>query len=324
MKYYFILNPNSQTGKGRLIWKKQLLPCLKASKSHWKAFYTRYPGHCTQIVSQLTSTGSEPVTIVILGGDGTLNEAVNGIKHFENVTLGYIPTGSSNDFARGMKQNSDPLETLHNILQNKHELWLDYGVVQAPGKAPQRFIVSSGIGFDAYVTDEALTSPIKNVLNAIHMGKLTYALIALKKLVTISLQPVVDAKHFRMCQIHPGRTRSRRRRQNHFHSIFIQLIHHHIQPFKGIHPLRRFQRFPRENGQGYTVHSGQLHQAHIFLNNLRMIQPLIRIIVRPMYHMRKIRNGRFAFLHHQIVYLPNKFLDNVQIYVSISYFWLLQ
>lgn len=191
MKYYFILNPNSQTGKGRLIWKKQLQPCLKASKSHWKAFYTRYPGHCTQIVSQLTSTGSEPVTIVILGGDGTLNEAVNGIKHFENVTLGYIPTGSSNDFARGMKQNSDPLETLHNILQNKHELWLDYGVVQAPGKAPQRFIVSSGIGFDAYVTDEALTSPIKNVLNAIHMGKLTYALIALKKLVTISLQPVV-------------------------------------------------------------------------------------------------------------------------------------
>ncbi|HIQ99421.1 MAG TPA: diacylglycerol kinase family lipid kinase [Candidatus Scybalocola faecavium] len=190
MKYYFILNPHSQTGKGRLIWKNQLLPCLKASHSHWKVFYTRYEGHCTQIVRQLTRSPSRPLTIVILGGDGTLNEAINGIEQFNNVTLGYIPTGSSNDFARGMKLTSDPLQTLHNILRQEHQVWLDYGEVQAPGKAPKRFIVSSGIGFDAYVTDEALTSPIKNVLNTVHLGKLTYALIALKKLITISLQPV--------------------------------------------------------------------------------------------------------------------------------------
>ena len=40
MKYYFIVNPHSKTGKGRLIWKKQLKPCLLAAREHWKVFYT--------------------------------------------------------------------------------------------------------------------------------------------------------------------------------------------------------------------------------------------------------------------------------------------
>ena len=34
---------------------------------------------------------------VVLGGDGTLNEVLSGIKSLEKVTLGYIPIGSSND-----------------------------------------------------------------------------------------------------------------------------------------------------------------------------------------------------------------------------------
>ena len=114
------------------------------------------------------------------------------------MSLGYIPLGSSNDFSRGMEQKgADPAQTLHNILRKKHEVWLDYGVVKAPGTKEQRFIVSSGIGFDAYVTDDALHSPIKNVLNAFHLGKLTYAVISLKQLFRIRLQKAsitVDGK----------------------------------------------------------------------------------------------------------------------------------
>ena len=188
MKYYFIVNPHSKTGKGRLIWQKQLRPFLESSRKHWKVFYTRYSGHCTQIVRQLTKNPSSPITLVILGGDGTLNEALNGIEAFDKVTLSYIPTGSSNDFARGMHIKGKPLDILHNILYKKHDYYLDFGVVKAPGKQPKRFIVSSGIGFDAYVTDEALHSPIKNVLNAVRLGKLTYALIAIQQIIRIPLQ----------------------------------------------------------------------------------------------------------------------------------------
>ncbi len=190
MKYYFIVNPHAQTGSGKRIWQQQLRPYLQSSRSRWKLFYTRYAGHCTQIVRQLTNAPKEPVTLIILGGDGTLNEALCGIIDFQNVTLGYIPAGSSNDFARGIRLKGTPVEMLDNILKKKHETWLDFGVVQAPGKQPKRFIVSSGIGFDAYVTDEALHSPLKKVLNAVHLGKLTYALIALGQLIKIPLQTV--------------------------------------------------------------------------------------------------------------------------------------
>ena len=190
MDYYFIVNPRAQTGKGRQIWKKQILPGLQASKERWKVFFTHYSGHCTQIVRQLTSRPKGNITIVILGGDGTLNEALNGIVNFDLVTLGYIPAGSSNDFARGMKLHGTPARQLQNILRRRHEYCLDFGVVKAPGKKEQRFIVSSGVGFDAYVTDEALHSRIKNVLNAVHLGKLTYALIAIGQLIKLPLQTV--------------------------------------------------------------------------------------------------------------------------------------
>ena len=45
--------------------------------------------------------------LIVLGGDGTLNEAIQGMQHFEQVRLGYIPTGSSNDLARDLKIGHD-------------------------------------------------------------------------------------------------------------------------------------------------------------------------------------------------------------------------
>ena len=53
---------------------------------------------------------------VVLGGDGTLNEVLSGIKSLEKVTLGYIPIGSCNDFAIGTGIPGDPFEALDTIL----------------------------------------------------------------------------------------------------------------------------------------------------------------------------------------------------------------
>lgn len=188
---YFIINPRSQTGKGKRIWTQEIKPWLEEHQYRYKAFLTHYSGHCTQIVRQLCEYAKKPLTLIILGGDGTLNEAVNGLYNTEQVTLAYIPTGSSNDFARAyLPRRCAPVERLKSILDEKHEAWLDCGVVKAPGKKPKRFIVSSGIGYDAYITDEALHSKIKNVLNFIHLGKLTYMLIAIDKLLRIQPQTV--------------------------------------------------------------------------------------------------------------------------------------
>lgn len=44
-----------------------------------------------------------PVTLIAVGGDGTIQEVLSGVHDLSCITFGYIPTGSGNDFCRGMK-----------------------------------------------------------------------------------------------------------------------------------------------------------------------------------------------------------------------------
>ena len=119
--------------------------------------------------------------IVVLGGDGTVNEVINGIRIPEKVTLGYIPIGSSNDFARGLNIPKDPMEALNIILDPRNIIHMDLGVLTAAGRQ-RRFAVSAGIGFDAAVCHEVCVSRWKVLLNRIGLGKLSYAVVALDRL----------------------------------------------------------------------------------------------------------------------------------------------
>lgn len=52
----------------------------------------------------------------MVGGDGTANEVINGMTHFEKVRFGVIPTGSGNDLARGLGITGTPTEVIGHIL----------------------------------------------------------------------------------------------------------------------------------------------------------------------------------------------------------------
>ncbi|MCD7729635.1 MAG: YegS/Rv2252/BmrU family lipid kinase [Clostridia bacterium] len=67
---------------------------------------TYHKGHAREIAEELTSSG-EDCTIVVMGGDGTLHEVLNGIKDFEHCCLGLIPAGTGNDFAAAAKIPED-------------------------------------------------------------------------------------------------------------------------------------------------------------------------------------------------------------------------
>ena len=61
---------------------------------------TLYRGHATELASAAVAEGYDRV--LCCGGDGTLNEVLNGLMHIppeKRPTLGYIPAGSTNDFA---------------------------------------------------------------------------------------------------------------------------------------------------------------------------------------------------------------------------------
>ena len=177
--YYFIINPNSSSGKGLLIWKSTE-PVLKERNVDYHPFFTKDRESTAHLVKRLC-TEKAPATIVAVGGDGTVNDVLNGLSNFENITFGYIPSGSGNDLARGLHLETDPEKALERILSPTRTESLRIGSVSAPAFS-RRFLVSSGLGFDAAVCEGALHSRFKKFLNQLHLGKLTYTGIALKEL----------------------------------------------------------------------------------------------------------------------------------------------
>lgn len=199
--YHIIINPASKSGKGLSIWKT-LEPILLDRNVPYRSYISTHTGHVTKLAEEITSAATDsghPLTLILLGGDGTVNEALQGIADFEKVAIGYIPTGSSNDLARALKLSRDPAALMTQILDGTHSRMIDLGILtyetdvltasglcRHPERTSRYFIVSSGIGFDAAVCEEALASPIKNALNRLKLGKLTYLGIALKQLITAS------------------------------------------------------------------------------------------------------------------------------------------
>lgn len=177
--YTFIVNPNSRSGMGGMIWEV-IEPELIKRRVDYECFRTTYPGHAVKLVREITSDHQEH-TLAVLGGDGTVNEVINGICDIGKVTLGYIPTGSSNDFARGMKLPQDPVKALEVILNPGEIKKMDVGLLTRAGKE-RRFAVSTGIGFDAAICHQAAVSKLKVLLNRLKLGKLTYVGIALNRL----------------------------------------------------------------------------------------------------------------------------------------------
>ena len=200
--YYIIVNPASKSGKGAKIWSI-LEPVLEENKIEYKVFFSKEAGHVIKLVRDLSASilkkdSDSVMKLIVLGGDGTLNETLQGISDFDRVEVGYIPTGSSNDLARDLQLPHDPVKTLENILSCQQPILMDLGCLtydnvcgqlsrqHSNEQTQQRyFAVSCGIGYDAAVCEEALSSKFKNILNKIGLGKLTYLIIALKQLIMV-------------------------------------------------------------------------------------------------------------------------------------------
>ncbi len=206
--YHIIVNPASKTGKGKKIWS-DLEPILVDRGIDYKVVFSKKPGHVIKLVKDLSgyvlaSSPNAILKLIVLGGDGTLNEALQGINDFDRVWLGYIPTGSSNDLARDLKLPGDPVKCLNNILDCSEPVRMDLGILTYDSTSKQLsrlheenliskryFDVSCGIGYDAAICEEALVSPIKKVLNRFGLGKLVYLCISLKQLLTTKLHDCV-------------------------------------------------------------------------------------------------------------------------------------
>ena len=188
--YHIIINPASRSGRGAKIWSEQIEPALKESNAVYQTYFSKKAGEVKHLAAQITAEHPDDsdLKIIILGGDGTVNEALQGIADPSKVILGYIPTGSSNDLARDLHIPKEPKAALDLILRDAAPRVMDLGRLtyldEDQPEESRLFAVSCGIGFDAAVCAEAMHSPIKDTMNRIGLGKLTYLGIALKQLIT--------------------------------------------------------------------------------------------------------------------------------------------
>lgn len=177
--YYFIVNPISKSGQGQKVWKR--IDALLQNRSiPYQVFFTQYQHHATLLTEKLL-LNHPSCTLIAVGGDGTIHEVLNGIHNPSLITFGCIPTGSGNDFSRGLHIPSNPEKALELILHPVHIHKLDIGRMKTP-YGIRSFGVSAGMGFDAAICQRTFVSPIKNICNKLGLGKLTYCAVALREL----------------------------------------------------------------------------------------------------------------------------------------------
>ena len=185
--YHIIINPHSRSGQAAVIGD-HIEEILKEREVAYTAHRTTAPGDATRFAEEITRSAEDArgiTGIIVLGGDGTLDEVVNGLHLEARVPVGYIPTGSGNDFARGNGLPTVPEEGLKRILASQQTKELDIGVLvcDEDPATRHRFVVSAGTGYDAAVCVQTFRDKAKVWLNKIHLGKLSYVKIGVQEIV---------------------------------------------------------------------------------------------------------------------------------------------
>ena len=154
-----IFNPAANSARAKRLRKK-----IFALVGDAEIALTSAPGEARALAEKAANDGVQ--TIVAAGGDGTINEIVNGIANRE-VTLGLLPIGTMNVFAAELGIPANKLEECWRIIANGHTRRIDLA------RANDRYFAQmGGVGFDAQVVKETPREWKKNI------GPLSYAILA--------------------------------------------------------------------------------------------------------------------------------------------------
>ena len=99
MKHLFIINPAAGSRNQTEDYRKKIAEVCEAKGLDYSIRVSGAPGRCCKIAREAAESG-ERYRIYACGGDGTLNEVVNGAAGFDNVAVTVFSGGSGNDFAR--------------------------------------------------------------------------------------------------------------------------------------------------------------------------------------------------------------------------------
>ena len=114
MKHLFIINPAAGSRNQTESYRKKIAEACEKRGLDYSIRVSGAPGRCCKIAREAAESG-EDYRIYACGGDGTLNEVVNGAAGFPNVAVTVFSGGSGNDFAR-MFSEPDAFRDLERLL----------------------------------------------------------------------------------------------------------------------------------------------------------------------------------------------------------------
>ena len=170
MTLFIIANPNAGARQASQVVEK-----IKSNypQLEQEIFYTATPDDEKCQVRRVLKSWTDEDYLLILGGDGTLSKVLYYLP--ETIPFAYYPVGSGNDFAKALRL-PNLAETMDNILaESTREITI---FVDQAGV----LLNSLDLGFSAWVVNRAAHSVVKQMLNRLHLGKLTYILLAILSL----------------------------------------------------------------------------------------------------------------------------------------------
>lgn len=159
--YHIIANETHLSGKhaARL---EEIKTVFDRAGKNYEIHPTRDKGDARKITEELTLKEGEHV-LVVIGGDGTLHDVINGIRNFDNCSVGLIPVGTGNDFAESA---GIPLSPRHaaEIIAFRAPEHVDF-IELSSGL---RSVNAVGMGIDVDVLKRAYGGKIKGKSKYLH------------------------------------------------------------------------------------------------------------------------------------------------------------
>jgi YegS/Rv2252/BmrU family lipid kinase len=185
-----IINPNARVGKCSKDWEK-ISSLLISHSIEYQAVFTKKRLHATELTRQYIEKGFRK--FIAIGGDGTLNEVVNGILEQKNVasqdiTIAVISVGTGNDWIRtfniplGYSQAIALIKKQDTFLQDAGQVtYLDFD-----GQSRKRYFINmAGLGFDGLVAQKTNADKDRGEGNALlYFKNLFLSLFAFKSVQT--------------------------------------------------------------------------------------------------------------------------------------------
>lgn len=154
--YAVIVNPMS--GNGQALRKAEALQARLGETASVQLLRTTHRGAATELAA---AAAARVDRVIAIGGDGTLNEVLNGlmssgVEAADLPELGFLPAGTANAAVRAFDLGSDP-QLVATALHEAETIPLDVGMVEHAG-GRRAFLLWCGAGWDAVVIDALNTT----------------------------------------------------------------------------------------------------------------------------------------------------------------------